>query len=59
MEVKKKDDNIPKELKCILEKHHRVFREIPKGIPPLRDHEHQIELIHGSTPNKRPYKYPH
>jgi hypothetical protein len=43
-----------------LEKHHRVFQEIPKGIPPSRDHEHQIELIPGSTPpNKRPYRYPH
>jgi hypothetical protein len=43
-----------------LENHHRVFQEIPKGIPPSRDNEHQIELIPGSTPpNKRPYRYPH
>jgi hypothetical protein len=28
-----------------LEKYHKVFQEIPKGLPPSRDHEHQIELI--------------
>jgi hypothetical protein len=43
-----------------LEKNHRVFQEIHKGIPPYRDHEHQIELIPRITPNnKRPYRYPH
>jgi hypothetical protein len=31
MEVKQEDENIPLELKCTLEKHHRVFQEIPKG----------------------------
>jgi hypothetical protein len=37
-----------------------VFQEIPKGLPPSRDHEHQIELIPRSTlPNKRSYRYPH
>jgi len=42
-----------------LEKHHKFFQEIPKGFPPSRDHEYQIELIPRSTPpNKRPYSYP-
>jgi hypothetical protein len=60
MEVKQEDENIPEELKWTLEKHHKVFQEIPNGIPSSRDHEHQIELIHGSTPpNKMPYRYPH
>ena len=41
-------------------KHHRVFQEIPKWLPPSRDHEHQIELILGSNPpNKMPYRYHH
>jgi hypothetical protein len=49
-----------KKLKFTLEKNHRVFQEIDKGIPPSRDHEHQIELILESMPpNKRPYRYPH
>jgi len=42
-----------------LEKHHKVFQEISEGIPPSRGHEHQIELILGSTHNKRTYRYPH
>jgi hypothetical protein len=30
------------------------------GIPPSIDHEHQIDIIPGSTsPNKMPYIYPH
>jgi hypothetical protein len=38
---------------------HRVFQEISKGLPPFGEHEHQIELIPGSIPNKMPYRYPH
>ena len=48
MKVKQEDENIPEELKCTLEKYQRVFQEIPKGIHPSRDDEHQIELIHCS-----------
>jgi hypothetical protein len=60
MEVKQEGENIPEELKCTLENHPRVFQEILKGIPPSRDHEHQIEIIPASTPpNKRPYRYHH
>jgi hypothetical protein len=60
MKVKKEDENILEEIRCTLEKHQRAIQEIPKGIPPSRDHEHQIKLIEGSTPpNKRPYRYPH
>ena len=60
MELKQEDENIPEELKWTLEKHHNFFQEIPKGLPPSRDHEHQIELIPRSTlPNKRSYRYPH
>jgi len=60
MEVNQEDENIPEELRCTLEWHYRVFQEIPKGLPPSRDHEHQIKLILGSTPpNKRSYIYPH
>jgi hypothetical protein len=60
MEVKKEDENNTKELKCTLEKHHKVFQEIPKGLPPSRYHERQIELTPRSIPpNKRLYRYPH
>ena len=40
--------------------HHSVIFDIPKGLPPKRDHEHAIQLVLGSQPpNIRPYRYPH
>ena len=51
MEVKKNNKNILEELKRTLENHFMMFQEIPKGLSPSRYHEHQIELILGSTPN--------
>ena len=34
--------------------------DIPKGIPPTRNHDHEIHLILGSvSPNIRPYRYPY
>ena len=60
MEVKHEDENIPYDFKCTLENRHRILQDIPQGLPPSRDHEHQIELIARSTyPNKRPYGCPH
>ena len=60
MEVKHDDRNIPNDLKSTLEKHNSVFQGIHKGLPPSRDHGHQIELIPRRTlPNKMSYRYPH
>jgi hypothetical protein len=57
LEVKQEDENIQEESKVTLKKYHIFFQEIPKGIPPSRYHDHQIELILGSNPhNKMPYK---
>ena len=34
--------------------------DTPKGLPPIRDHDHAIHLIPGSVPpNIRPYRYPY
>ena len=34
--------------------------DTPKGLPPIRDHDHAINLIPGSVPpNIRPYIYPY
>ena len=43
-------------LKKVIDKHSKVFEDIPKGLPPTRDHDHAIHLILGSVPpNIRPY----
>ena len=51
---------IPLDIEGIIDKHSNVFEYIPKGIPPTRNHDHDIHLILGSVPpNIRPYKYPY
>ena len=43
----------------MLENHAKVF-ETPKGLPPIRDHDHAIHLIPGSVPpNIWSYRYPY
>jgi hypothetical protein len=51
---------IPLDLQGIINKHSKVFEDIPKGLPPTRNHDHDIHLIPGSVPhNIRPYRYPY
>eukprot|EP00253_Pinus_taeda_P007411 PITA_07411 len=46
-------------LQKFLDNHSKVF-ETPKGLPPMRDHDHAIHLIPRSVPpNIRPYRYPY
>ena len=46
-------------LQAIIDRHSVIF-DMPKGLPPKRDHEHAIQLVPGSQPpNIRPYRYPH
>ena len=48
------------DLQRVLDNHSMVFADIPKGLPPARDHYHTIHLHHGSVPpNIRPYRYPY
>ena len=43
------------DLQRVIDKHSKVFEDIPKGLPPPRDHDHAIHLIIGSVPpNIRP-----
>ena len=43
-----------------MDKHSKVFEDIPKVLPPNWDHDHAIYLIIGSVPpNIRLYRYPY
>ena len=43
----------------VLDNHSKLF-DTPKGLPPIRDHDHAIHLIPGIVlPNIRPYIYPY
>eukprot|EP00253_Pinus_taeda_P005153 PITA_05153 len=47
------------DLQKVLDNHSKVF-ETPKGLPPIRDHDHVIHLILGIfPPNIKPYIYPY
>jgi hypothetical protein len=50
---------IPLDLQGIIDNHSKLFEDIPRGIPPTRNHDHAIHLILGSVPpNIRVYRYP-
>ena len=59
LEVPKSKSSISPDLQKVLDNHSKVF-ETPKGLPPIRDHDHAICLILGSVPlNIRAYRYPY
>jgi hypothetical protein len=50
----------PLYLKIVIKNHSKVFGEMPKGIPPARDHDHVIHFQPRILPpNIRPYRYPY
>jgi hypothetical protein len=60
LDVQTSKTSIPQDLQRIIDKHSKVFEDIPKGLPPTRNHDHEIHLIPGSVPpNIRPYRYPY
>jgi hypothetical protein len=60
LDVQTSKPSIPQDLQGIIDKHSKVFEDIPKGIPPTQNHDHEIHLIVGSVPpNIRPYRYPY
>jgi hypothetical protein len=60
LDVQTSKPSIPLDLQGIIDKHSKVFEDIPKGLPPTCDHDHDIHLIPGSVlPNIRPYRYPY
>jgi hypothetical protein len=60
LDVQTSKPSIPLDLQGIIDKNSKVFEDIPKGLPPTRNHDHDIHLIPGSVPpNIRPYRYPY
>jgi hypothetical protein len=58
--VKTSKPSIPLDLQGIIDKNSKVFEDIPKGLPPTRNHDHDIHLIPGSLPpNINSYRYPY
>ena len=51
---------ISPDLQKVINKHSKAFKDIPKGIPPIRDFDHAIHLTPGNVPPKIiPYQYPY
>jgi hypothetical protein len=60
LDVQTSKSSIPLYLQGIIDKHSKVFEDIPKGLPPTQIHDHDIHLIPGSVPpNIMPYRYPY
>jgi hypothetical protein len=60
LDFKTSKTSIPLDIQGIIDKHSKVFEVIPRGLPPNRDHDNSIHLIHGSVPpNINPYRYPY
>jgi hypothetical protein len=60
LDVKTSKKSISKYFQGIIDKNSKVFEDIPKGLPPTRNHDHKIHLIPRSVPpNIRPYRYPY
>jgi hypothetical protein len=60
LDVQTSKPSIPQDLQGIIDNHSKVFEDIPKGLPPTRNHDHENHLIPGSVPpNIRPYRYPY
>eukprot|EP00253_Pinus_taeda_P034562 PITA_34562 len=59
LEVPTSKASISPDLQKVLNNHSKVFKT-PKGLPPIFDHDHAIQLISGSVPpNIRPCIYPY
>jgi hypothetical protein len=54
------DNSRAPEIQELIQKHKKVFQDLPMELPPQRRIEHVIEVKPGSSPVKvRPYRYPH
>ena len=60
LDVQTSNPSISIDLQRVIDNHSKVFKDIPKGLPPTRDHDHVIHLILRSVPPSIiPYRYPY
>jgi hypothetical protein len=60
LDVQTSQTSIPQDLQRVIDKDSKVFEDIPKGLPPTRNHDHEIHIMPGSVPpNLSPYRYPY
>ena len=60
LEVSQSNALIHQDLQEIIDRHLAILGDMPKGLPPKRDHYHVIQLVlRIQPPNIRPYRYPH
>jgi hypothetical protein len=45
LDVQTYKPSIPQDLQGIIDKHSKVFEDIPKGLPPTRNHDHEIHPL--------------
>jgi hypothetical protein len=59
-ESEQDDDSRISDVQDLIQKHKKVFQDLPMELPPQRRIEHIIEVKLGSSLVKvRPYRYPH
>jgi hypothetical protein len=49
LDVQASKPSISQDIQGIIDKQFKVFEDIPKGLPPTRNHDHEIHLIPGSV----------
>jgi hypothetical protein len=60
LDVQTSKPSICLDIQGIIDKHSKVFEDIPRGLPPTCNHDHSIHLIPRSVPpNIKPYRYPY
>ena len=60
LDVQTSISSAPLDLQTIINNNSKVFGEMPKGLPPTRDHDHAIHFQPGSIPpNIKLYMYPY
>jgi hypothetical protein len=57
LDVQTSKPSIPLDLEGIIDKNSKVFEDIPNGLPPTRNHDHDIHLILGSLYHYHEHKH--